>query len=115
MNKKVVENNTLLEKEIISFSSDLIKSCYGIVDIAKINPKISISSLTLKNQKKVDGVIIKKYQDGTFSLSFYLVVKANVKISEVLLEAQKVVLYQLNKKYPSLIKEVNLYATEMEK
>lgn len=111
-NEKTID----LEKEIYEFSSETIRLCYGVEGIAKISPRISISSLkTFSKTKKIDGVLIKKFKNGTYSISMYLIIANNVKISEILVEAQKLMIYRLNKKFPLLIKEVNLYAYEISK
>lgn len=100
-------------KDIALICKEAVSSCYGVVEIEKVPAKINIPPLTNSVVKVVDGIEIKKYMDGTFSVSLNLVIALNAKISEILVETQKTVLYKLNKAFHSACKEVNLYAVRL--
>ena len=100
-------------KEIALICKEAINSCYGVVEIEKISSKSNIPPLTNNKIKVVDGIEIKRFIDGTFSVTLNLVIAQNAKISEILVETQKTVLYKLNKAFHSACKEVNLYAVRL--
>ncbi|MGM9873995.1 MAG: Asp23/Gls24 family envelope stress response protein [Bacilli bacterium] len=111
--KKQIDLHKIKNKEIAVVCKEAVMSCYGVVDISKIPSKINIPTITQNITKVIDGIEIKRYIDGAFSVTLNLVIALNAKISEILVEAQKTVLYKLNKAFPSGCKEVNLYAVRL--
>lgn len=92
--------------------ADTALNCYGVVSLCKKSVAFGIVSIkTLKNQKAHEGVDVKRYLNGTIEVTIYINIAVGVKISEVLSECQKVILFTLNKKYGnSFCKTVNIYA-----
>ena len=109
--EKSKQSNSLnkLTKEIISLVSDVARNSYGVVAIAK-KDEINLISKITKKGKMEEGVYVVRYPKDTFSVTIYLVLAQGIKITEALRECQKAIIYALNKKYPGLCKEVNVYA-----
>lgn len=117
MEKVEKKSNSLKIKteEIALLVSKTSKNCYGVVAIANkddINLVEKISTI-IKKGKKEEGVFVTKYSDNTFSVSVYLVLAQDIKITEALRECQKSIRFTLNKKYPGQCKAVNVYANEL--
>ena len=99
-------------QDIINLVSKVAKDCYGVVAIAD-KEAINIISNIIKKGSKEKGVYVTKYVDGTFSVSIYLVLAKDIKLTEALRECQKSIRYAVNKKYPGLLKKINVYAIEL--
>ena len=86
--------------------------CYGVVDIVKREE-------TLRTDKRIkkgiieDAIYVKKYPNRTFTVDVYLALSNEVKVTEALAEAQKTIMYQLNKKFSKLCKSVNVYGEKL--
>lgn len=111
MKNEVKKSNSgkVKSEEIIQLVSKIAKDCYGVVAIAN-KEEINLISNIIKKGSKEKGVYVIKYVDGTFSVNIYLVLDKDIKITETLRECQKSIRYALNKKYPGLVKKVNVYA-----
>ena len=114
MKKEENKSNSLKIKteDIIALSAKTAKNCYGVVAIAD-KEEINLIAKTIKKitkGKMEEGVFVVRYPRDTFSVTIYLVLAQGIKITEALRECQKSVLYALNKKYPKLCREVNVYA-----
>ncbi len=99
-------------KEIIKLVSEVARNSYGVIDIAKKDEINLISKLTKKG-KMEEGIFVTTRSDGTFAVSIYLVLAQEIKITEALRECQKSIRYVLNKKYPKMCREVNVYVHEL--
>ena len=111
MKKEEIKSSSLKIKteDIIALSAKTAKNCYGVVAIAD-KEDINVVSKITKKGKMEEGVYVVRYPRDTFSVTIYLVMARDIKITEALRECQKSILYALNKKYPKLCKEVNVYA-----
>ena len=111
MKKEEIKSNSLKIKteDIIALSAKTAKNCYGVVAIAD-KEDINVVTKITKKGKMEEGVYVVRYPRVTFSVTIYLVMARDIKITEALRECQKSILYALNKKYPKLCKEVNVYA-----
>ena len=114
MKSEEKKSNSLKIKteDIIALSAKTAKNCYGVVAIAN-KEEINVVAKTIKKimkGKNEVGVYVVKYPKDMFSVTIYLVLAQGIKITEALRECQKSILYALNKKYPKLCKEVNVYA-----
>ena len=85
------------------------RNSYGVLAIANKDEINFVSKITKKG-KMEEGVYVVRYPKNTFSVSVYLVLAQGIKITEALRECQKSILFALNKKYPKLCREVNVYA-----
>ena len=109
---KKSESNNINVKEIIKLVEQTVCKCYGVVAIAKKDEVDLISKITKKG-KMEGGVFVTKKSDDTFAVSIYLVLAQEIKITETLRECQKSVWFVLNKKYPKMCREVNVYVCEL--
>ena len=110
--RKKSESNNINVEEIIKLVESTVCKCYGVVAIAKKDEVDLISKITKKG-KMEGGVFVTKKNDDTFAVSIYLVLAQEIKITEALRECQKSVLFVLNKKYPKMCREVNVYVCEL--
>ena len=99
-------------KEIISLVSQTARKCYGVVAIAS-KDEINLISKITKKGKMEEGVFVTKRSDDTFAVSIYLVLAQEIKITEALRECQKSIKFVLDKKYPKMCREVNVYVCEL--
>ena len=99
-------------KEIIALVSRTARNSYGVVAIANKDEVDLISKITKKG-KMEKGVFVTKRSDNTFAVSIYLVLAQEIKITETLRECQKSIWFVLNKKYPKMCREVNVYVCEL--
>ena len=87
-------------------------ACYGVVDIVD-------REATLRPDKKVkkgiieDAIYVKKFPNRTFSVDVYLALSNEVKITEALVECQKTIMFQLNKKFNKMCVGVNVYGEKI--
>ena len=108
-NSKSLNINT---KEIAGLVSRTARNSYGVVAIASKDEVDLISKITKKG-KMEEGVFVTKRSDNTFTVSIYLVLAQDIKITEALRECQKSIKFVLDKKYPHMCREVNVYVTEL--
>lgn len=117
MAKAETKSNSLKidTKEIIKLVSDIARNSYGVIEIASKDEVSLFSKIAniAKKGKKEEGIFLLKRADNTFTISIYLILSQEVKITEVLRGIQESVQYALNKKYPHMCKEVNVYANEL--
>lgn len=112
---KEVKNSKSLNidtKEIASLVSRTARNSYGVVAIASKDEVDLISKITKKG-KMEEGVFVTKRSDNTFAVSIYLVLAQEIKITEALRECQKSIKFVLDKKYPKMCREVNVYVIEL--
>ena len=108
-NSKSININT---KEISALVSKTARDSYGVVAIASKDEVDLISKITKKG-KMEEGVFVTKRSDNTFTVSIYLVLAQDIKITEALRECQKSIKFVLDKKFPKLCREVNVYVCEL--
>ena len=99
-------------KEIATLVSKTARNSYGVVGVATKDEVDLISKITKKG-KMEEGVFVTKRSDNTFTVSIYLVLAQDIKITEALRECQKSIKFVLDKKYPHMCREVNVYVTEL--
>ncbi len=99
-------------KDISKLVSQVARKCYGVVDIARKDEVDLISKITKKG-KMEEGVFVTKRSENAFAVSIYLVLAQGIKITEALRECQKAIKYTLDKKYPKMCREVNVYVCEL--
>lgn len=99
-------------KEIIALVSKTARNSYGVVAIANKDEVDLISKITKKG-KMEEGIYVSKRSDNTFAVSIYLVLAQEIKVTETLRECQKAIRFVLDKKYPKMCREVNVYVCEL--
>ena len=114
MEKQSKKSNRLdkQSKEIIDIVRQTAMNSYGVIAIANKDEINLISKLTKKG-KMEEGIFVTKRSDDTFAVSIYLVLAQKIKITEALRECQKSIKFILDKKYPKLCREVNVYVCEL--
>ena len=114
MEKQSKKSNRLdkQSKEIIDIVRQTAMNSYGVIAIATKDEINLISKLTKKG-KMEEGIFVTKRSDDTFAVSIYLVLAQEIKITEALRECQKSIKFILDKKYPKLCREVNVYVCEL--
>ena len=103
---------TIKTEDIIALVCRTARNSYGVVAIATKDEVDIISKLTKKG-KMEEGVFVTKRSDNTFAVSIYLVLAQEIKITEALRECQKSIKFVLDKKYPKMCREVNVYVCEL--
>lgn len=108
MKKELLVTLTSIDTdEIISLVEKAALSCYGVQGIAN---KGSLMHPDLSKKGKTEKAIFVKNKLRNFDIDVYLVLSKNVKITEALAEAQKVIKFKLDKKFPKLCANVNVFA-----
>lgn len=104
---------TIDTKKIISLVAEVALDCYGVVAIANRKAELLGQSQKSKKGKAEEGILVKKKADNTFTLDVYLVLAQGIKITESLRECRKSIRYRLDKTFPKLCREVNVYALDI--
>ena len=105
MSERNNRNNDIESTLIVQTINDAVQNCYGVYGLSdKANDKKGFVS---------QGVVIQKHPDRRLSVEIYLVVSPNMKITEVLREAQNQLYFVLNKSFPRLFRSVDVYADSL--
>lgn len=88
-------------------------ACYGVVDIARREDSLRADRRIKKGIIEDQAIYVKKFANRTFSVDVYLVLSNEVKITEALVECQKTIMYQLNKKFNKACSGVNVYGESL--
>lgn len=88
-------------------------ACYGVVDIARREDTLRADRRIKKGIIEDQAIYVKKFANRTFSVDVYLVLSNEVKITEALVECQKTIMYQLNKKFNKACSGVNVYGESL--
>lgn len=89
-----------------------VLACYGVVGIVKREDTLR-SDKKLKKGIVEDAIYVKKYPNRTFSVDVYLALSQEVKVTEALAEAQKTIMYLLNKTFNKCCASVNVYGEKI--
>ena len=88
-------------------------ACYGVVDIARREDTLRTDKRIKKGIIEDQAIYVKKFANRTFSVDVYLVLSNEVKITEALVECQKTIMYQLNKKFNKACTGVNVFGEQL--
>ena len=88
-------------------------ACYGVVDIARREDTLRTDKRITKGIIEDQAIYVKKYANRTFTVDVYLVLSNEVKITEALVECQKTIMYQLNKKFNKSCTGVNVFGEQL--
>ena len=97
---------------IASVAGDTALECYGVVGIANRSSVHEVIAEILKKESFAKGIVIDKEKNG-YSLSLYLVIAPNVKITEVLSEVQKKVKYDLERSFGIKVYKLHVFAQDI--
>ena len=100
-------------KKIISLAAEIALDSYGVVAIANKRAELVGQSQKTKKGKAEEGIFVKKLANNTFALDVYLILAQGIKITEALRECRKSIRYRLDKAYPKMCREVNVFALDI--
>ena len=115
MEKKVIRSapaGGYHTKDIKEATAKAANACYGVVAISK-RDDILRPDKRLKKGIVEDAIYVKKNANSTFSVDVYLILSNELKITETLVEAQKIIMYQLNKTFTNCCVGVNVYCEKV--
>ena len=98
--------------EIIKAVKESASACYGVVAIASKEDTLRLDK-QIKKGKKEDAIYVKKLPNRTFTVDVYLALSNEVKVTEALVEAQKTIMFMLNKTFNKLCVGVNVYGEKV--
>lgn len=93
---------------IATLAGGAISECYGIVGMASRKFFKDGWAELLKNDNYAKGVVLRNGENG-LELDLYIIVSYGVKVSQVVMEAQKKVSYVLKKDLDLTFSSVNIY------
>ena len=88
-------------------------ACYGVVDVARREDILRADKRIKKGIIEDQAIYVKKFANRTFTVDVYLVLSNEVKITEALVECQKTIMYQLNKKFNKSCTGVNVFGEQL--
>ena len=101
MSEKNNRNNDIEATLIVQTINDAVQNCYGVYGFSdKANDKKGFVS---------QGIVLQRHPDRRLSVEIYLVVSPDMKITEVLREAQNQLYFVLNKNFPRTFRSVDVY------
>ena len=98
--------------EVIRAVKESASACYGVVAIAGKEDTLRPDK-QIKKGKKEDAIYVKKFPNRTFTVDVYLALSNEVKVTEALVEAQKTIMFMLNKTFNKLCVGVNVYGEKV--
>jgi len=102
------KNNRNIDIEatlIVETINTVMQNCYGVYGFSeKAKDKKGLVS---------PGIVLQRHPDRRLSADIYLVISSDIKITEVLREAQNQLTFVLNKNYPGTFKYIDVYADEI--
>ena len=105
---------SISNEAIASVVADSTLECYGVVGIAS-RGDIKEKIYKLLTKKEYSKGIFATQDKNEIIVSIYIVVAFGCKITEVLNEVQKKVKYVLEKTFETKVKQVNVYAQDLQK
>ena len=115
MEKKVIRSAPIggyHTKDIKEATHKAASACYGVVAIAT-RDEVLRADKRLKKGIVGDAIYVKKNANSTFSVDVYLILSDELKITESLVECQKIIMYQLNKTFTNCCVGVNVYCEKI--
>ena len=115
MDKKVIRSapaGGYHTKDIKEATAKAAATCYGVVAIAKRDEVLRADNRAKKGIVE-DAIYVKKNANSTFSVDVYLILSIELKVTETLVEAQKNIMYQLNKTFGNCCVGVNVYCEKV--
>ena len=111
-NKNNIPQGGYHTQEIKDATKKAASNCYGVVAIATRDEILRLDK-RLKKGVVEDAIYVKKFPNYTFSVDIYLVLSNELKITETLVEAQKIIMYQLNKTFQNCCVGVNVFCEKI--
>ena len=105
MSEKNNKNNDMESSLIVKVINEAVQNCYGVYGFSE--------QASDKKGYVSPGIIIQRHSDRRLSVDVYLVLSSDIKITEVLREAQNQLTFVLNKNFPGTFKYVDVYADSL--
>ena len=105
MNEKNNKNIDVESSLIVQIINEAVQNCYGVYGFSE--------QASEKKGYVSPGIIIQRHPDRRLSVDVYLVLSSDIKITEVLREAQNQLTFVLNKNFPGTFKYVDVYADSL--
>jgi len=99
---------SISEDAIATLVGGVITECYGVVGMASKQVLRDGWAELLKKENYTRGVVV-RMKDGALEIDLYIIVGFGVRISEVIAEAQKKVIYVLEKSLCLEVTKVNVF------
>ena len=93
---------------IATLAGGAITECYGVIGMASQKTVRDGWAELLKKENYARGVVVRQQEEGII-LDLYIIALQGIKLSQVVLEAQKRVKYEIEKSLEVKCKEVNIY------
>ncbi len=93
---------------IASVAGDSATSCFGVVGLSARNSLIDDVNFLLGRENFSKGINVEKHKKD-YSVNVYLILAPDVKVSEIAIEAQKKIKYDLEKTFGIKFKAVNIF------
>ena len=106
-------NKTNLIKQIIETAYTAASSCYGVVALVRSDSLTNRDFSSLSSEEAHKGINVRRLPGGKFDVDIFIALSMEVKLTEAIFECQKVVKYQLNKRFNNNCNKVNVYATSV--
>ncbi|MCH3909806.1 MAG: Asp23/Gls24 family envelope stress response protein [Bacilli bacterium] len=102
----------LSNEAIASVAGDAALECYGVIGLASKNSLRENINELLKKDDYVKGVYCTKKKED-YEVEVYIVVAYGVKITEIVSEVQKKLIYVLEKTFQIPFKTVNVFVQDI--
>ena len=99
-------------QDIKNETKKAVLACYGVVGIVHREETLRPDK-RLKKGIIEDAIYVKKNVNRTFTVDVYLELSQEVKVTEALAEAQKTIMYFLNKTFTNCCVGVNVYGEKI--
>ncbi len=102
----------LSTSDIAKTIGEVCSSSYGVFGLTKTKTSKDQPAEILDHNNYIEGILFSKVGEK-YVVDVHVVVAYGVKISEVVSELSKGILYTLNKKYGKIFSKVNIFVEEL--
>ncbi len=95
-------------RAVAETARDTVSCVYGVIGLVDRNKDFSRGGHLLTADELDKGVVVQKLKEG-YEVSIYICISKDVKITEVCLEVQKQIAYNLSKTFGIKFKNINVF------
>ena len=99
-------------KELALLIGETVCSTYGVVGLTRVK-SLKNQLVILRKENYVDGVLVFRNLKDKFDIDVHLIVAYGVKVSEVVNQVSKRILYEASKKYGNIFGKINVYVEDL--
>ena len=99
-------------KELALLIGETVCYTYGVVGLTRVK-SLKNQLVILKKENYVDGVLVFRNLKDKFDIDVHLIVAYGVKVSEVVNQVSKRILYEASKKYGNIFGKINVYVEDL--